>query len=350
MPVGMFNGEDIPDPIAAFKVSPYQGPYVGYWLSLQSAHSYTSSPEAPHVDPCIAAINALVQFACDAELAGNRPGKVVVSDKKIAEYLEPLLADAEIEVELADEMQMVEALLPLMGMNTLDEVLDSMASQMQEVVDMQTLVPPAVTGYKVTHQHLARFSEAALAFYEARPWEKIDSLYLIRIDDPRAPRRLKYAVMVLDGENEPGLTLFSSRKQYQSYLLQEDIETWGANGDCWQMTYEPQQRVPAGDQTAWQLYGWPLPHPNAYPFVIKLDPTGTFTRPSESILVYLEGLLRALATVDLKAIQSEPQTLDVSTFAGQVSYTLSLHDQSENIPVDTSNDGVLRMADYLSDD
>ena len=104
MPVGMFNGEDIPDPIAAFKVSPYQGPYVGYWLSLQSAHSYTSNPEAPHVDPCIAALNALVQFACDTEIAGYRPGKIVVSNKNIAQYLQPLLIDAEIEVELADEM------------------------------------------------------------------------------------------------------------------------------------------------------------------------------------------------------------------------------------------------------
>ncbi len=347
MPVGMFNGEDIPDPIAAFKVSPYQGPYVGYWLSLQSAHSYTSNPEAPHVDPCIAALNALVQFACDTEIAGYRPGKIVVSNKNIAQYLQPLLIDAEIEVELADEMQMVEALLPLMGMNTLDEVLESMASQMQDVVDMQTLVPPAVTGYKVTHQHLARFAEAAEAFYQSKPWEKIDSLVLIQVHEPRAPRRLKYAAVVLDENNEPGLTLFSSRKQYQSYLLYDDIENWASNADCWQMTFEPQQRIPAGDQTAWQLHGWPLPHANAYPFVIKLDPTGTFTRAPESILVYLEGLLRALAVADIDALQDAPGTVKVNTFAGSTEYRLSLIDQSENMPAPESRSDVLRMADYL---
>lgn len=347
MPVGMFNGQDIPDPLAAFKVSPYQGPYVGYWLSLTTAHSYTSSPEAPHVDPCVAALNALVQFASDNELAGYRPGKVVVSDKKIAAYLTPLLEQVEIVVERHDEMQMVEALLPLMGMNTLDEVLDSMSQQMQEVVDMQTLVPPAVTGYKVTHQHLARFAEAAQAFYAARPWEHVDSLYLIRIDDPRAPRRLKYATLILDDNNEPGLTLFSSRKQYQSYYLFEDIDSWGANSDCWQMTFEPQERMPAGDVTAWQLYGWPLPHVNAYPFVIKLDPTGTFTRPAESILVYLEGLLRALAIADIEQLKQDKVTIEVNTFAGPTQYTLRLLDQSEQMDMQTIHHDSLRLSDYL---
>lgn len=347
MPVGMFNGESVPDPLAAFKVSPYQGPYVGYWLSLQTAHSYTSSPEAPHVDPCVAAINAMVQFACDAELAGYRPGKVVVSDKKIAAYLHPLLQDAEIDVELADEMQMVEALLPLMGMNSIDDVLTSMTSQMQDAIDMQTLVPPAVTGYKVTHQHLARFAEAAHAFYDARPWMKIDSLHLIRIDEPRSPRRLKYAALILDEYNEPGLTLFSSRKQYQAYYLGEEIENWDANGDCWQLTFEPQERVPPGDVTAWQLYGWPLPHLNAYPFVIKLEPTGTPTRPPESVLMHMEGLLRALAKVDPDQLADESTAVDVSTFAGQSTYALSLHDQTQHFEFQEASRDSLKLADYI---
>jgi hypothetical protein len=348
MPIGMFNGESVPDPLSAFKVSPYQGPYVGYWLSLLSAHSYTSSPEAPHVDPCVAAVNALVQFASDPELAGYRPGKVVVSDKKIAAYLRSLLVDAEVEVELAGEMQMVEALLPLMGMNTIDEVLESMSAQMQEVVDMRTVVPPAVTGYKVTHQHLARFAEAAQAFYETRPWEYADSLFLIRIDEPRAPRRLKYATLILDENNEPGIALFSSRKQYQAYYLGEDIETWGSNSDCWQMTFDAQERMPPGDVTAWQLYGWPLPHINAYPFVIKLDPTGTFTRPPESVLVYLEGLLRAIAKVDINQLMSEPMSVEVSTFAGAVTYNLSMHDQTLDFDLPETSPHSLKMADYIA--
>lgn len=350
MPVGMFNGESIPDPLSAFKVSPYQGPYVGYWLSLQTAHSYTSSPEAPHVDPAVAAVNALVQFACDIELAGFRPSKVVVSDKAIAAYLEPLLFDADIQVELADEMQMVEALLPLMGMNTLDEVLESMASQMQEVVDMQTIVPPAVTGHKVTHQHLARFAEASLAFYKAEPWGDADSLFLIRTDQPRAPRRLKYAMLTLDKNGEPGIALFSSRKQYQAYYLGEDIEDWGTTGECWQMTFEAQERMPKGDVTAWQLHGWPLPHINAYPFVIKLDATGTVTRPPESVLVYLEGLLRALAKVDMKKLAQNASQVKVSTFAGTTEYALSMHDQTQQIKLQEVTENTLRLVDYMGDD
>lgn len=350
MPIGMFNGADVPDPIAAFKVSPYQGPYVGYWLSLQSANSYTSSPEAPHVDPCVAAINAMVQFACDTELAGYRPGKVVVSDKKIAAYLTPLLAEAEIAVELADEMRMVEALLPLMGMNTLDEVLDSMTEQMQEVMDVQTFLLPAVTGYKVTHQHVARFAEAAELYHRAKPWKNADSLHLIRIDTPRAPRRLKYAVMILDENNEPGLALFSSRKMYQSYYLYEDIDVWGATGDCWQMTFEPQDNMPPGDVTAWQLHGWPLPHLNAYPFVAKLDNTGTCTRPPESILVYLEGLLRAMAVADFESLKHSAQSFKVNTFSGTMEFKLSVIDQSREIRLRGMTNDVLRMADYLTND
>ena len=348
MPVGMFNGESIPDPLSAFKVSPYQGPYVGYWLSLQTAHSYTSSPEAPHVDPCVAAVNAMVQFASDVELAGYRPGKVIVSDKKIAQYLDRLLVDAQIQVELAGEMQMVEALLPLMGMNSLDEVLESMASQMQEVVDMQTIVPPAVTGHKVTHQHLAQFADAALAFYQAKPWVHVDSLFLIRIDEPRAPRRLKYATLILDERDEPGLALFSSRKQYQSYYLGEDVHDWGATGDCWQMTFESQQRIPKGDLTAWQLYGWPLPHINAYPFVIRLDPTGLVTRPPESVLVYMEGLLRVLAQADMQSLTQEPCQMQVQTFAGVKHYSISMMDQTRQMDLHAPSHHPLRLADYQS--
>ncbi|MBL4701510.1 MAG: hypothetical protein JKX85_09655, partial [Phycisphaeraceae bacterium] len=269
-----------------------------------------------------------------------------VSDKKIAAYLSDLLDDAGIEVELAEEMQMVEALLPLMGMNTLDEVLESMASQMQEVVDMQNIVPPAVSGHKVTHQHLAEFAGAALAFYQAKPWVHVDSLFLIRIDDPRAPRRLKYATLILDERNEPGLTLFSSRKQYQAYYLGDDVEDWGATGDCWQMTFESQERIPKGDITAWQLYGWPLPHINAYPFVIRLDPTGIITRPPESVLVYMEGLLRVLAQADMELLTQEPCQMEVQTFLGPVNYSISMMDQTRQLDLYEPSRNPLRLADY----
>ena len=245
---------------------------------------------------------------------------------------------------------MVESLLPLMGMNTLDEVLDSMSEQMQDAVDVQAFLLPAITGYKVTHQHMARLAEAAELFYKAKPWVSVDSLHMIRIDSPRAPRRLKYAMIILDENDEPGLALFSSRKQYQSYFLYEDIDTWGTTGDCWQMTFEPQDCMPPGDVTAWQLYGWPLPHLNAYPFVIKLDNTGSCTRPPESILVYLEGLLRVLAEVDISKLKEASQTIKASTFTGSMDYKLSLIDQSHELnQLDTSKD-VLRLADYLSGD
>ncbi len=143
---------------------------IAIWINPEAGQIYTGTVVTEQRGEGAAVFDALVNFACDPEAAGYRPGRVIITDGDLAKYLDRYLRDAQIEVVQTDELKMVESLLPLLGDLTLDELISTVerveddmdtaffpASSKHEPFHGLNLVkpddPPPIKPFRIRHEH-----------------------------------------------------------------------------------------------------------------------------------------------------------------------------------------------------
>ena len=107
--------------------APYR-PWIACWVSLATKLIHVTEPAPAEEINFETAYKAFVDFACNEELAGYRPGKIQVKDPALAEHLSGVLAEAHISVEQRAKLF----------------ILDEMIADMAEHVAGQPSVPAAL--------------------------------------------------------------------------------------------------------------------------------------------------------------------------------------------------------------
>lgn len=143
---------------------PYR-PWIAGWISIKTKLIHTSEPREPQEKTLDMALNTLIDFACNKELAGYRPGKIEVKDSALAELLGKLLAEAGIEVEQRNKLF----------------TFDQMIAALAEHVEGRPPMPSALDVKGVTVELMWAFADAAAQFYRARPWDHLTSEDLIEV-------------------------------------------------------------------------------------------------------------------------------------------------------------------------
>ena len=305
----------------------YYRPWMGGWISIKTKQINLSEPaEKKSID---LALNSLVDFACNSELAGYRPGGIDVKDADVAQYLGDLLKDADIVVEQHKKL------------HTFDEMLESMLV----AVNDHDEVPSALDHKKVTVEHMRSFAEAACEFYRAKPWRFLSGEDLIGIESPAGDSGTRYAIVLGSGGDTYGLGFYGSREDFDSLYSGNSAETFGNSGR-WAIFFCPIMELPFGDADLWEDHDLPVGGAKGYPLAARFGPGMKVRRPGPDMLEFMEGLMHAIALSTEEEIDSGKWKKVVSTTYGKEEYLLSLPDILDPKPKKTHND-VGSMADRM---
>lgn len=297
---------------------PYR-PWVPLWISVQRDIVGQVEPHRPEEKDFAKPLTALVQFACDRERAGYRPGRLETNDPALAEHLSGMLAEAGIEV------------VPRDGLPALDRCLADMAEHMAG----RPPLPGPLDGAGVTVERMLGFAEAAEAFFRAAPWEHLSDEDLVHVEAPPAPAGLGFACVLGAGGHTHGLGFFASRDDYwRLHGSSADPEAYyAASGPgVWSLHFGDITELPLGDADLWEDHDLPAAGEHAYPCALCYGGRGRVRRPDAPTLVFLEGLLRALAATTEDEIDTGRWTRRVETAEGATEFTLALPDLLEPPP------------------
>jgi tetratricopeptide (TPR) repeat protein len=279
-------------------------PWLAGWASPKVIKISEPGREPNEFDTTL---KALADLASDEKMVGYRPGKLQVRDPVLAEYLRDMLAEAEIEIEVRDDLPHFDALL----------------AETAEHFSQRKVPPDALKGKGVTVESMRAFAEAAAEFYRAQPWETLSSEDLIDIETPATAPGLRFASVLGAPGDALGLGFFKSRKEFER-LLDNPGPEWLSRGKHWSVLYGPVMEMPFGDADLWETQSLPVVDEEAYPVALCYSAKGKDLRPDVGTLAFFEGLLRALAQTTEAEVDTGRWQKRVETFRGPLEFTLSL--------------------------
>ncbi len=289
-------------------------PFIPIWVATNADMVHAGEPMRPGEASLRDVLEVMADFACQSEFGGYRPGRLEVGDEDLAEYLSNELAAADIEVRLVDRLEAVERVL----------------ADMERVLGGPGILPGPLEGRDVTVDQMRHFAEAAADFYRAAPWQYLTDSDLVRIEEPKCPEGMKYAVVLGAGRSTYGLGFYRSAAHSMQFRrgAQDGSGTLDEKG-LWQLSLDPIDEIPPGDADLWEKHELPVACDQAYPAVMRYDPGGRMARPTGKRLAFVEGLLRAFAATTEAEIDSGRWHKEVTTFKGTTTVTLAIPDLLE---------------------
>lgn len=283
---------------------PYR-PWAAVWINPVRGTLHMGPLQTPARRSFAMALEALIEMATRPKLAGYRPGSLVVNDSALAEHLGGLLSEANIEVRYEARLEQLQEVL-------------------RDIPQLQgfATAPGALSAKGVTVEGLRAYAQAAKEFYEAAPWRHLNDGDFIQILSPKPPKGLECVVVMGEAQRTYGLSFFGSQKQYQS-MVEQGVDYFRTRG-AWSVTFDEITHLPFEDVDLWEDHGLPLAEPMAYPLAYYQSPSGANKRPNGKQLVFLEGLLRALARTSVAQMDAGQWNVAVETSAGSVEYKLSM--------------------------
>lgn len=285
-------------------------PWSAIWISMAtykiSAPTMEDTAEDRNPET---ALKCLVQFACEKETAGYRPGTLEVKDADLAAYLQDALAPVGIRVECRDRLV----------------ILDDTMADLAKFMAGKDALPDALSAKRVTVEMMRRFAEAAAEFYAAKPWRYLCDSDLVAIESPFVDDRLRYATVLGSGGMTYGIGFYDSMKAFERFISGDGMEMI-SKSPYWALLFGGIEELPFGDADLWEAHNFPVTSPAGYPLAMCYEPNGKHRRPRPDVLVFMEGLLRALSQATESELDSGRWEKTVPTFDGDQTYTLALPD------------------------
>jgi tetratricopeptide (TPR) repeat protein len=281
---------------------PYR-PWAALWINTGRGTLHMGPMQTPGRKSFAMALEALIEMATRPKLAGYRPGALTVNDSALAEHLGGLLAEANIQVRYEPQLLNLQKAL----------------ADIPEFRGFAT-APGPFSGKGVTAEGMRAYAEAAKEFYEAAPWRHLNDGDLIEIASPKTPKGLECVVVLGEGQRTYGLSFFASDRQFRS-MLERGVDYFRTHG-AWSLTFDAITHLPFEDVDLWEDNHLAVAEPLAYPLAYYQSPSGANKRPTARQLVFLEGLLRALARTSEQEMDTGQWTKTVETSAGRAEYLL----------------------------
>jgi tetratricopeptide (TPR) repeat protein len=293
------------------KRKPYR-PTLAIWLNLTRDQVQLSEPMLPEQRSPERVLLTLVELAEDPELGGGRPTSVHVSDPALADYLRPLLAEADIDVELREE-------LPI-----LQRVINDLRQHESDTPDT-SLAGRALSLMSAKHMTVGRvraFTLAAKRFFEAQPWDELAHVSLIQIDPSPEPG-LRFVTILGAMRQTFGLGFYTSEQQYEqmsSVTGPDEFASFLEHSGVWACHFDPLHQLPTPDADLFEDHDLPAADEEAYPWLVWMGGKGRVRRPSAAVLTFVEGLLSALADTSADDTEQGSWSKQVATFDGPATY------------------------------
>jgi tetratricopeptide (TPR) repeat protein len=281
-------------------------PQIGLCHSTASGLVGTGGILAPGDPTGPAALAAVVHLATMKGVS-YRPEQIEVRDPKLAETLRLELADVGIDAVLTERL------------DGLDEVIADMARHFGSGAIATRFFEPGVEV-----ERLRAFAEAAAAFYRAAPWNHLIDEDLVRVEAPETPAGLGWLSVLGAGGRERGLAFYSSRKDFERFLMDETPEFYAAETRRWLFGYDEVMDWPIADSELWEEQGLPVADARAYPSLICHLGNGRTKPAGAEQLAFVEALLRALTATTEDELDSGRWSKTAPTIEGERTVELSL--------------------------
>ncbi len=286
---------------------PYR-PWAAMWVSRRTGLVHLKmEPEFGAHDAALA-LEALVEFGLNRQLAGYRPARLEVADEALGTYLVNALGDDRLAFTVSKDLRALKQVLAHYG----------------ESVSGAPLPPEALDVPGVTVERMRGFAEAAQRFYLAAPWRYLTDEDLIHVEAPSIERDLRHLTVLGAGGQTFGLGFFENPEDFEAVQAEQDPEAFMEGRTRWAVWYGPIMDMPFGDVDLWEDNGLPAAGEEAYPVALRFDATGRIVRPDPRVLAYLEGLLLALAETSEAEIDQGRWSHQVRTVEGPKTFTLCI--------------------------
>jgi hypothetical protein len=173
---------------------------------------------------------------------------------------------------------------------------------------------------------VARFYEAAAAFFRQAPWKQVGYEAAIRVQCDKFQSGPWYAVLMGQSGLEMGLALYEDLEALQQMWAGERAdEDMARHSVATTVTFGEAWDIPVADLEAAERYGWPVARPDAYPSVFHKERGLALRPPLAWELELMEGCLRAVPGFVARRRQDDPATeeMTVPVASGELKLVLS---------------------------
>ncbi len=212
-----------------------------------------------------------------------RPARIECNHPELADGLSDLLGDAGTTAAVAE-------------MREWHAVLEDLA----EHFDAAGPPIPSLADVGCTEPQIEEFAVAAAAFYRARLWDHLDDVDLIKIESPRPPCCLKYAVVLGAASETYGLGFYDDPEDHYDLMAQRADPR---ELRLFSLTFDNPADVQAADLDLWHRLGLPLETGDAFPSMTFFSEAGP-RQPTPEELDFATVVLKALAATDEDEIDS----------------------------------------------
>ncbi|KAA5538014.1 hypothetical protein FYK55_27745 [Roseiconus nitratireducens] len=217
---------------------------------------------------------------------GYRPALISVTNKDLAMQLKERLSGSGTEVTWDAEPEFW------------CEVRDDMANHFSEFAAAS--LAPSLASSGCSGSQIRAFSEAAAAFYQARPWRFLDDTDLLKIQTPKPPKYLKHATVLGAGGREFGLGFYDSAETHWGMRAQRlDMGSLAV----FSLTFSPISEAIEEDVAYWNDHNLPLATGDAFPQFLFYSREET-RAPKPKELEFLTIVLAALAETSEEEMDS----------------------------------------------
>ena len=241
--------------------------------------------------------------------AARVPGhvRVQVRDPELATALRHRVELAQAQFEVVDRLDAVDYLIKELEA-------DLFPSRAKSPLDA-----PAMS-----IDRLRAFADGAAAFYAARPWRNLHDDDLIQIESPKPPAAMKLASVLGAGGQVMGIAFFRDQKSFDGLTASQDPDELLSKTPRWSLMFHDPDEVPSEDAELWEEHGLRVTPDETVPLLLRYRGMSKVDRPDGEILMFVEGLCRALAATTESEIDSGRWEKTVRRFDGEVTYRLSI--------------------------
>ena len=293
---------------------PYR-PLGAFWVSLRTGLMHVELSERTDVAIADLALAGFLAFGLKwAKTLDGRPSRVEVTDPELRAALLPHLSSLNTSVTIVPAQPQLE---------------DAFREMEAHATGGQRF-SGALETPGVAVERLRAFADAAAEFYRARPWQHLANEDLIVVESPKArkvPKGLAHVTVLGQGGQEFGLSFFANRKALDRLIDGRGGMPSEVNG----VTFGQIDELPFADVDAWEAHRLPVAGPDAYPLFARMRADGDMSRPTPAELTFGEALLRALARVTEDELDSGRWQVEIDSFDGPISLTLTLPDILEAV-------------------
>ncbi|NOX56140.1 MAG: tetratricopeptide repeat protein [Planctomycetes bacterium] len=208
----------------------------------------------------------------------RRPQRILVrnNDHRIA--LAPHLEKIGVECFMSNSMP------------ELDEAIEGLTQFISEGEDRPALIE--IPG--IRREQVASFFEAAVQFYQTKPWRRVPSDTVIRITFDDGDHAPWYAVIIGQAGVSLGLAVYDDPEKLRGLFHARDEEVALEQMQALSMNFGEKFELPFADLEAAEQFGWPVAAPEAYPYLFRAAPGYQILSPSLRDVIRMDACLRAL--------------------------------------------------------